>query len=86
MKCPHCGAWSAVLDTRATRRRRECANGHRFSTVETVVGLSGNRTQKWARNQAIRADARGNSELARIHNVSEARIREIRRLPCAASS
>lgn len=86
MKCPHCGAWSTVLATRATRRRRECANGHRFNTVETVLGLSGNRVQKWARNQAIRADERGNSELARIHNVSEARIREIRRLPCAASS
>lgn len=81
MKCPHCAAWSSVLDTRGKSRRRECANGHRFRTVETVTGLPGNRVQKWARNQAIRADARGNSELARVHGVSEARIREIRRAP-----
>lgn len=35
MNCPECQAWSEVLQTRAPRRRRECANGHRFSTVET---------------------------------------------------
>ena len=35
MICPECRAWSAVLLTRLPRRRRECANGHRFSTVET---------------------------------------------------
>lgn len=34
MMCPTCSAWSAVLNTRLARRRRECANGHRFSTVE----------------------------------------------------
>ena len=41
MKCPTCGAWSLVLDTRTKkegmRRRRKCANGHRFVTVEAVV-------------------------------------------------
>lgn len=41
MKCPTCGAWSLVLDTRTKkegmRRRRQCANGHRFATVEAVV-------------------------------------------------
>lgn len=78
MKCPHCGAWTSVLSTRGTARRRQCGNGHRFSTVETVVGLPGRRVQKWARNQAICADPRSNSELARVHGVSEARIREIR--------
>ena len=42
IKCPQCGAWSAVLDTRTVasnntvRRRNECANLHRFSTVERV--------------------------------------------------
>ncbi len=39
MKCPSCGAWTAVLETRqtidnTTRRRYECANEHRFTTIE----------------------------------------------------
>lgn len=34
MKCPQCGAWTDVLETRSPRRRRECANGHRFTTIE----------------------------------------------------
>lgn len=41
MKCPECGAWTEVKETRTrtdnTRRRRyECANGHRFTTVERI--------------------------------------------------
>lgn len=34
MKCPECKAWTVVLATRKEYRRRECANGHRFWTVE----------------------------------------------------
>ena len=42
MKCPECGAWTIVKDTRTqadnTKRRRiECANMHRFSTLETII-------------------------------------------------
>lgn len=37
MKCPTCNAWTSVLDTRETRRRRECANGHRFTTREVLT-------------------------------------------------
>jgi len=42
MKCPVCGAWVAVKETRArpantVHRRYECANGHRFVTSEAVV-------------------------------------------------
>lgn len=43
MKCPECGAWSEVKDTRQNKaktvvtRRRECANGHRFTTQEMTV-------------------------------------------------
>ena len=42
MKCPHCGAWTYVLETRKygenqTRRRYECANEHRFTTLEGIV-------------------------------------------------
>lgn len=42
MKCEECGAWTSVKETRAapnnTRRRRiECANGHRFTTLEKII-------------------------------------------------
>lgn len=41
MKCPVCGAWTEVKESRLrlnnTRfRRYECANEHRFSTREIV--------------------------------------------------
>lgn len=36
MKCPICNAWTHVLRTDGTRRRRECANEHRFTTRETA--------------------------------------------------
>jgi transcriptional regulator NrdR family protein len=36
VKCPKCNAWTDVLETRSPRRKRECANGHRFSTMELV--------------------------------------------------
>jgi transcriptional regulator NrdR family protein len=41
MNCPECGAWTTVKETRLTvmryRRRRECGNGHKFTTEEVVV-------------------------------------------------
>jgi transcriptional regulator NrdR family protein len=41
MNCPECDAWSTVTETRKTpvryRRRRECGNGHKFTTEETIV-------------------------------------------------
>lgn len=44
MKCPQCGAWTSVLETRrrldnTKRRAYECANLHRFATVERVEQL-----------------------------------------------
>jgi transcriptional regulator NrdR family protein len=44
MKCPECGTWTEVLETRVTdknqvTRRRECANTHRFRTYEIVIGI-----------------------------------------------
>jgi transcriptional regulator NrdR family protein len=36
VKCPRCDAWTIVKDTRINRRRRECANGHRFWTLELL--------------------------------------------------
>ena len=42
MKCPECGAWSLVKETRQSptfgqTRRRECANEHRFTTQEVII-------------------------------------------------
>ena len=41
MNCPECGAWTTINETSHTvmryRRRRECGNGHRFTTEEVVV-------------------------------------------------
>ena len=40
MKCPTCGVWTRVLETRAIDggkyRRYECGNLHRFRTMERV--------------------------------------------------
>ena len=41
MKCPQCKAWTIVKETRqrvdgSIYRRYQCANGHRFTTCETV--------------------------------------------------
>lgn len=43
MNCPQCGAWAEVLEARqrtdgSTRRRYECGNEHRFTTVEAIQG------------------------------------------------
>jgi transcriptional regulator NrdR family protein len=37
MKCPVCGTWTVVKETRGIRRRRECANEHKFTTEEVFV-------------------------------------------------
>jgi transcriptional regulator NrdR family protein len=42
MKCPECGTYTEVIDSRmkvdGTRRRRyQCANMHRFTTQETIT-------------------------------------------------
>jgi hypothetical protein len=40
MNCPQCGTWTDVKETRNRTeymyRRRECANGHFFTTEERV--------------------------------------------------
>lgn len=53
MKCPHCGAWSEVLETRNARRRRQCANGHKFATVE--ICESDSRAYSYRNKQIIEA-------------------------------
>ena len=42
MKCPTCGAWTLVKQTKTSPtfghiRRRECANEHRFTTKEVAI-------------------------------------------------
>lgn len=76
MKCPECGVWTVVNEVRKSeifgyRRRRECANGHKFTTQEVIVPeetvkeaqrnlLRGN-LEKWvAVRQSRRKDSRKN--------------------------
>ena len=61
MKCPQCNAWTTVLETRTrqdnTKRRTiECANLHKFHTVERVetVTKGGNRKTKEDKSLTIR--------------------------------
>jgi hypothetical protein len=35
--CPECKAWTRVVQTTGSTRRRECANGHRFTTEEKPI-------------------------------------------------
>lgn len=43
MKCPECAGWTDIKDTRQNKertvvtRRRQCANGHLFTTHEKQV-------------------------------------------------
>ena len=69
MNCPHCGADTAVLDSRHTadnlmRRRRECTGcGHRFTTYESTIAphvvlkhraKSNERKRRWLANNPER--------------------------------
>lgn len=75
MKCPRCAAWSRVLATReqhegyTTQRRHECANGHRFTSVQVLQPVYCSAKQ---RNAAFIATAKRRAAI-------EARNREIRR-------
>lgn len=58
MKCPVCNAWTYNLETRTNqdgtvRRRYECANTHRFSTIETVARVIQPNNQKSERGRRL---------------------------------
>jgi transcriptional regulator NrdR family protein len=69
MKCPECGVWTLVQDSRmrsdgSRRRRYLCANQHKFSTLEVIAvtptgkqkvvpGLSFYRTETMAELRSI---------------------------------
>lgn len=92
MKCPICGAWSEVLSTRTGLRRRECANHHRFSTIEVLHTLAAKREAQrhatkvktgvstWQRNQRIQADPRTSNIIAAEYGLHESTIRQIKRM------
>lgn len=96
MKCTECGADSSVLDTRMfkgmlSRRRRECFNGHVFSTIEVPIGalwkdkydriISGTklRAQAYKRRLAVLKSKGNNSDTAKATGLTEARVRQIRK-------
>ena len=78
MKCPECGTkLHEVNDSRKRGneiyRRRECFNGHRFSTLETVVQLNAARVIPRGKNKypqelvnQCRADKKAGHTLAAI--------------------
>ena len=65
MKCPQCGAWTQVKETRTNKvknivtRRYECGNMHRFSTEERV------------RNELLRLRLQSGQKLPSKENTSE---------------
>ena len=98
MKCPRCGATSDVAETRpgahhTTRRRRECHNGHRFTTVEIhgpafsnvaprvaqYAQAMSNRITRWMRDMRIAKDPRPSRQVAQELGVNDSRVRQIRR-------
>jgi transcriptional regulator NrdR family protein len=101
MKCTKCGEWSEVLETRKAPvwmvlRRRECGNGHRFTTYEVHAplitrnmirgGLAEyfkaveNRVERWQRNMRIRRDPRPTDVVAKIYGLSPDYVRQIKNL------
>ena len=65
MKCPECGVWTVVKEARESetygyRRRRECANGHRFTTHEVVIP---DETIKEERNHRLKV---GNQQMVAV--------------------
>lgn len=84
MICPHCGAATDVLETRAWRTRflkrvRECHNGHRFPTYEITRGVLKHDAHKPAnpeRLEGIRRTHRIKQFLATHHETKAADVAE----------
>ena len=70
MKCPECGAWTVVKDTRESPtfgyiRRRECANYHKFTTQETVVPQEAINEER--RQNVLKAGVLGRAKFMALH-------------------
>ena len=76
MNCPECAAWSVILETRTTpvryRRRRECANGHKFTTEETVVPPEKMEEEALVRFKSLRQK--------HVESIRESKSRNIRKV------
>lgn len=81
MKCPLCGAWSTVHETRemhgVPRRRRECANHHKFWTLEIVEGTTAQAKKALRNAEMLQAysELRNASAVARRFGVTEGTVR-----------
>ena len=77
MKCPHCCARSEVLETRGARRRRQCANGHRYTTVEVVAESKASATGTLRHQVARQLFQLNDDALVRVRlNAARATLRE----------
>lgn len=70
MKCPECGAWSLVKETKESptfgyRRRRECANEHKFTTQEVVVPQEALTEER--RKNVLKAGVIGRAKFMAVH-------------------
>lgn len=72
MKCPHCNAWSIVVETRKSPafgyiRRRECANEHRFTTQE--VAIPEETIKEYQKESMLNAINRGREKKLAFHKA-----------------
>jgi transcriptional regulator NrdR family protein len=72
MKCPECGAWTLIKETKESptfgyRRRRECANYHKFTTQEIVVPQETIKQKQ--RENAIKNINRGREKKLAFHKA-----------------
>ena len=76
MNCPECGAWSVILETRSStaryRRRRECGNGHKFTTEEIVVSQEQIKTERSDRFSVVREKRVESVRAGRPKNIGNA--------------
>lgn len=62
MKCPTCDADTSVLSTRGEVRRRECFNGHRFSTLEIPYDSRADQQARRREHLAVMEEVRRQAE------------------------
>lgn len=70
MKCPMCGAWTRVLQSRLPYRVRECGNLHQFTTAESLVFDNKEKKQQQENRRREIANAEGSFQsVAEKYNV-----------------
>lgn len=66
MNCPKCDAWTRVIQTRLSRRVRECGNLHRFTTEEVLIYIHDDKKKEQEDRRREVANAEGT-----IQNVAD---------------